>query len=63
MQKRYYVEGGVFTDFHFKEIVIGSEEIYGPFDTYTEAYNAWYSSVWKNVDNGRHRLRILEEVE
>lgn len=54
----YYVEGGVFTDTQFVEVVAGTEERYGPFKTYDEALACWQSRIWWNVDICEHRLVI-----
>ena len=59
----YYVIGGIYTSFGFKDLVKGTKEKYGPFETYIEAYDAWKASVWRNVDNGNHRLKIVEDEE
>ncbi len=56
----YMVNGGIFTDTTFTDIVPGTAEVYGPFDTYQEAYDAWSAGTWKNVDICEHRLFIHE---
>jgi Domain of unknown function (DUF4170) len=55
----YQVIGGIHKDFTFKEID-GKTEHYGPFKNYQDAINAWKASVWSNVDNALHRLKIEE---
>lgn len=55
----YQVIGGVHKDFTFKEID-GQVEKYGPFKDYQAARDAWKASVWMNVDNALHRLKIVE---
>lgn len=58
---KYMVVGGVFTDTDFKELADKSKgELYGPFDTYKEAYVVWASNAWRNVDTCCHRLCIVE---
>lgn len=60
-QKQFVVEGGIFTDTKFVQIVDGSEEHYGPFDNYQSAYDIWKANMWLNVDNALHRLYIKEK--
>jgi hypothetical protein len=58
--KMFRVEGGVYTNNSFDELVPGTEEVYGPFDNYEEAYNTWSSASRANLDNCCHRLVIKE---
>jgi hypothetical protein len=59
---KYIVKGGIFTDTTFTDVVPGTEEIYGPFDTYEKAKQAWMSGMfnWK-LDICTHRLRIIAQ--
>jgi len=54
----YKVVGGIYRDFTFKEVEIPEE--HGPFGDREEAKKAWLASVWSNVDNALHRLKIVE---
>lgn len=56
----YNVVGGVWTDTRFKDIVVGTEEVYGPFESYDEALNVWRGRMGWNVDNCCHRLFIVQ---
>lgn len=58
----YKVTGGVFTDTTFEQMIDGTKETYGPFETYEEAYNIWKSKMFQNVDNALHRLIIIPVV-
>ena len=59
---KYVVVGGVYTDTRFKDIVWGTEEHYGPFDTYEEALNVWRGRMGWMVDTCSHRL-FIQEIE
>lgn len=54
----FIVTGGVFTDTNFTEIVEGTQEVYGPFDTYEQAVSVWRGRMGWNVDTCEHRLFI-----
>lgn len=57
----YEVYGGVWTDTRWKDIVWGTEEYYGPFDTYQQAKQAWVSGMFnQKLDICTHRLFIRE---
>lgn len=56
----YKVIGGVWTDTTFTEIVAGTEEEYGPFDTYDEAVKVWRGRMGWMVDTCEHRLFIVQ---
>jgi len=56
----YRVEGGIYTSTDFSELEPGTQECYGPFTTYEEAYSAWNSATWAKVDTCCHRLEIKE---
>jgi hypothetical protein len=56
----YKVIGGVYTNTEFSELEQGTQECYGPFNTYEEAYSAWNGATWAKVDNCCHRLQIME---
>ena len=55
----YIVTGGKYKDTSWKHLV--EPEQYGPFPTYKEAYETWYTHMWLNVDNALHRLQIKED--
>lgn len=57
----YLVEGGHHSDFTFSKVE--KYESYGPFDTYQEAYDAWKANMWRNVDDGQHRLFIKKVIQ
>lgn len=59
MKQFYFVVGGEFKDMTFEEIRPGTDEKYGPFDTYSAAYDQWKSKVWMRVDTATHRLVIV----
>jgi hypothetical protein len=56
----FIVKGGVYKDMTLTEIVNGTEENYGPFALYCEAYDVWRAQVMKNIDDCQHRLIIIE---
>ncbi len=57
----YIVEGGVFTSTEFKEIEPGTEERYGPFDSYELARAAWVGAMFSpKLDICCHRVFIKE---
>lgn len=57
----YVVHGGVYTDTSFEELEPGTEECYGPFESYDAALNTWRGKMGWNIDNCMHRLFILVE--
>lgn len=60
--KSYKVKGGIFTGTDFTEIVPGTEEEYGPFNTYEEAREAWVTGMFNSkLDICTHRLLIDDE--
>lgn len=56
----FTVEGGVYTDTDFRNIVPGTQEAYGPFDNYEEAYKTWSGRARAQIDVCCHRLVIKE---
>lgn len=58
MEKKYFVSGGIFTNFDFNAIEGPNYEFYGPFENYQDAYDKWKERVWLNVDNALHKLHI-----
>lgn len=56
----FYVIGGEFTDTTFT--IPKTEETFGPFDNYEEAYNIWKSRSWWTVDSCLTRYRIKEDI-
>lgn len=59
---KYWVRGGIFTDTTFTDVEPGTEEEYGPFDTYKDAIREWTSRTFtQKLDICTHRLKIVEE--
>lgn len=56
----FKVEGGIFTNTDFQVLEPGTQECYGPFNTYEEALSAWNGATWAKVDICCHRLEIKE---
>ncbi len=58
---KYIVEGGIFTSTEFKDVEPGTEERYGPFATYCQAFTAWKSAMFSpKLDICCHRVLIKE---
>jgi hypothetical protein len=58
---KYFIRGGIYTDMSFTTVTPGTEEEYGPFDTYVEAADAWKGYMFAKVDICPHRLSIIPE--
>lgn len=58
--KRFWVVGGEFTDTTFTELIPGTQERYGLFSSYDNAYKEWKAKTGWKVDNCHHRLFIKE---
>lgn len=56
---KYIVKGGIYTDLDFKEVIPGTEEEYGPFDTHEEAITEWKGRMFAKVDICPHRLTVI----
>ncbi len=56
--KFYVVCGGIYKDTTFAEIEPGTKEIYGPFETYDDAYSIWNAKSRIKMDICCHRLVI-----
>lgn len=54
----FIVIGGVWTDMSFTEVVAGTEECYGPFETREEAVNVWRGKMGVMIDTCEHRLFV-----
>lgn len=54
----FMVTGGVFTDMSFSEIVPGTAEVYGPFQTRDEAVAVWRGKMGYQIDTCEHRLFV-----
>ncbi|MCR9255865.1 MAG: DUF4170 domain-containing protein [Alphaproteobacteria bacterium] len=55
----FWVVGGVYTDTSFTEIVEGgTEERFGPYDSYDAAKQMWQTKAWAGVDDANCRYRI-----
>lgn len=59
-ETKFYVIGNVYKDTTWKEIVPGTEQVYGPFDTHEQAKNVWQGKAWLTVDNALMRFKIEE---
>lgn len=57
---KFMVRGGIYTDMTFTVVHPGTEEEYGPFDTYQEAADEWKGRMFAKVDICPHRLNIVE---
>lgn len=56
----YWVTGGEFVDTSFDRFAPGkSEERYGPFVTYPEAYAEWSMRTRATIDHATVRYRII----
>ena len=55
---QYVVSGGEYKDTTFEELIEGTEEEYGPFNTVEEADDVWRAKSWANVDKCHHFLSI-----
>lgn len=56
----FLVHGGIYTNTDFLVLEQGTQESYGPFTTYEEAFKAWNGATWAKVDICCHRLTIQE---
>jgi hypothetical protein len=57
---KYIVEGGIWKDTSFTEIV-AEKEVFGPFDTYKKALDIWRRNTYTvKLDNCLHRFIIRE---
>lgn len=56
----FMVHGGVFTDTEFTQVVEGTQEVYGPFETREQAVNVWRGRMGLMVDTCEHRLFVIE---
>jgi hypothetical protein len=58
----YYVRGGVFTDTSFTKVIPGTEEEYGPFESYEQALTEWKRRTFtQKLDICTHRMKIERE--
>ena len=46
----------------FKDLIDGTQEIHGPYDSYEEAYDVWNSRAWSTVDDCQARFTIVNEL-
>ena len=59
----YWVVGGEYTDTSFERFAPGrSEERYGPYATYREAYAAWSTHTRATIDDATVRYRIIDDA-
>lgn len=56
----FMIEGGVFTDTSFTQLVDGTREVYGPFKDRDQAVNVWRGRMGLMVDTCEHRLFLIE---
>lgn len=56
----YMVIGGVWTDTSWNDVVPGTEEEYGPFESYEEAVKVWRGRMGWMVDTCEHRLFVVQ---
>lgn len=57
----FYVRGGIFQDTRFENVCEGTEECYGPFETYQEAKEEWKRRTFtQRLDICTHRMKIEE---
>jgi hypothetical protein len=49
----------VFTDTHFRDLVEGAEECYGPFHDLALAEQTWSEKTRRMVDVAAHRMFVL----
>lgn len=61
VKREYIVKGGIYTDTSFLELIEGTEEEYGPFDHYCEAFSKWSGASRQKIDICCHRL-FIEQV-
>lgn len=60
----YKVIGGIFIDTTFTEVIKGTEQHFGPFDTYEEARRMWHRHTFTQLlDNCYHRLSVIKIEE
>ena len=58
----YWVKGGIFEDTSFENVCEGTEECYGPFETYKAAKAEWTRRTFtQRLDICTHRMKIEEE--
>jgi hypothetical protein len=59
---RFWVTGGEYADTRFAALAPGrTEERYGPFLTYAEAFERWQERARATIDDATMRFRIVEE--
>ena len=59
----YWVTGGEYLDTSFDRFAPGkSEERFGPFGTYREAYDAWSAHTRSTIDDATVRYRIIDDA-
>ncbi len=57
----FFVKGGVYTSTSFTDLEPGTEEEYGPFDSYPEALEVWSARARQQIDICPHRLSIVSD--
>jgi len=58
---RFWVVGGEYKDTRFDEVMDGTCQVYGPFDTYEKARSKWRSAVEATRSNAYMRFTIARE--
>ena len=59
---QFWVVGGEYKDTSFSKLAPGvQEQGYGPFASYADAYQTWFSHARATIDDATVRYRIVEE--
>jgi hypothetical protein len=58
----FYVLGGEYLDTTFEVLKESSYELYGPFNTYQEAYDKWRERSFAYVDNCHCRFKVINNT-
>ena len=58
----YWVVGGIYSGTDFTRIADSAptEQRFGPYDSYAEAFTEWSRLAWKTVDDAHARYRIVK---
>lgn len=57
--RKYWVQAADHSDMSFQTPLEGTEEFFGPFLSYEDAFIAWHRVAWRWIDVCTHRARIL----
>jgi hypothetical protein len=58
---RFWVVGGEYKDTRFDEVMDGTSEVYGPFDSYEKARAKWQAAAESTRCNAYMRYTIARE--